>query len=179
MIRTWVSPDPVPREASIEVVRGSHLWNVTYRSLAGRDPDYDEKARIQQEGQPEGVPMLGVDAFEGWDYFTGVRDNTAPLVPQIENHRDSYDIIGWDYEPGDVLVFYAHILHSARGDVESAIGRRAHALLWAGDDVRYLHRPGQIIPDPAPLYAHKPKTGQLLSDFPDVFPTAWSAEQAV
>ena len=61
-----------------------------------------------------------------------------------------------------------------RGDVESPTGRRAHALLWAGEDVRYLHRPGQIIPDPAPLYAHEPKTGQLLSEFPDVFPMAWA-----
>ncbi len=174
LIRTWISPDPVPREASIEVVRGSHLWNVTYRSLAGRDPDYDAEARAQQENQPPGVPMLGVDAFKGWDYFSGVRDNSAPLVPEIEGHRSSYDIIGWDYEPGDVLVFYAHILHAARGDVESPTGRRAHALLWAGEDVRYLHRPGQIIPDPAPLYAHAPKTGQLLSEFPDVFPIAWA-----
>ena len=178
LIRTWVSPDPVPREASIEVVRGSHLWNVTYRSLAGRDPEQDAEARAQQENNPPDVPMLGVDAFEGWDYFSGVRDNSAPLVPEIEGHRDSYDIIGWDYEPGDVLVFYAHIVHGARGDVESPTGRRAHALLWAGEDVRYLHRPGQIIPDPAPLYAHEPKTGQLLSEFPDVFPVAWAADRA-
>jgi ectoine hydroxylase-related dioxygenase (phytanoyl-CoA dioxygenase family) len=174
LIRTWVSPDPVPREASIEIVRGSHLWNITYRALAGRDPDIDPEARAQQKNQPAGVPMLGVDAFEAWDYFSGVRDNSAPLVPQIEGRRDSYDIIGWDYEPGDVLVFYAHALHGACGDVESPIGRRAHALLWSGEDVRYKHRPGQIIPDPAPLYAHEPKTGQLLSEFSDVFPTAWA-----
>ena len=174
LIRTWVSPDPVPREASIEVVRGSHLWNVTYRSLAGRDPELDAEARAMQENYSPDVPMLGADAFKGWDYFSGVRDMSAPLIPKIEAHRDSYEILGWDYEPGDVLVFHAHILHSARGDVSSSIGRRAHALLWAGQDVRYLNRIGQIIPDPVALYAHEPKTGQLLSEFPDVFPIAWT-----
>jgi ectoine hydroxylase-related dioxygenase (phytanoyl-CoA dioxygenase family) len=163
----------VPRKASIEVVRGSHLWNVTYRSLAGRDPDHDAKARAEQKNHPQGVPMIGVDAFEEWNYFSGVRDNSAPLVPDIEAHRDSYDIVGWDYEPGDVLVFYAHILQSARGDIETPTGRRAHAFLWAGEDLRYLHRPGQVIPDPPDLYAHTPQTGQLLSEFQDVFPLAW------
>ena len=173
LIRTWVSPDPVPREASIEVVRGSHLWNITYRSLAGRDPELDAEARAMQDSHPPGVPMLGVDAFKEWSYFSGVRDMSAPPLPDVEGHRDSYEILGWDYEPGDVLVFHAHILHGARGDVDSPIGRRAHALLWAGQDVRYLHRIGQIIPDPVALYEHEPKTGQSLSDFPDVFPTAW------
>jgi ectoine hydroxylase-related dioxygenase (phytanoyl-CoA dioxygenase family) len=175
-IRTWVSPDPVPREASIEIVRGSHLWNVTYRSLAGRDPELDAEARAIQENAAPEVPMLGAEAYEGWSYFSGVRDMSAPLVPDIESYRDSYEILGWDYEPGDVIVFHAHALHGARGDMTAATQRRAHALLWAGQDVRYLHRIGQIIPDPAPLYEHKPRTGQLLSDFPDVFPLAWEPE---
>ena len=39
-----------------------------------------------------------------------------------------------------------------------------------------LHRVGQIIPDPIALYAHEPKSGQPLSDFPDVFPLAWSPD---
>ena len=176
LVRTWVSPDPVPSEISIEVVRGSHLWNVTYRSLAGRDPEVDlEARRIQAEADAE-VPMLGPESHEGWSYFQGIRDMTAPLVPDIESHRDSYEILRWDYEPGDVLVFHAHILHGARGGVTSPRPRRAHSLLWAGEDARYLHRKGQIIPDPAPLYAYQPKTGQPLSDFPEVFPVAWARD---
>ena len=98
-------------------------------------------------------------------------------MPDIEAARDSFDILGFDYEPGDVLLFHGNILHSARGDLESEHPRRAHASLWAGPDVRYLHRVGQIIPDPLPLYAHEPVSGQPLSDFPDVFPLRWSPEQ--
>ena len=92
----------------------------------------------------------------------------------IEAHRDSYDIIGWDYEPGDVLLFHGHIVHSARGDVTSPTPRRAHATMWAGDDVHYLHRRGQVIPDPRALYDFKPKNGASLDSFPSVFPILWS-----
>ena len=176
LVRTWVSPDPVPEDISLEVVKGSHLWNVTYRSLAGRDPERDAEAREIQANAKADVPMLGVDSHEGWSYFQGIRDMSAPAVPDIEGHRDSYEILRWDYEPGDVLVFHAHILHGAQGGVVSPGPRRAHALIWAGEDAHYLHRKGQIIPDPAPLYAHQPKSGQLLSDFPDVFPLAWAAD---
>ncbi|MEE2674042.1 MAG: phytanoyl-CoA dioxygenase family protein [Myxococcota bacterium] len=178
LIRAWVSCDPVPRNVSLEVVRGSHLWNVTYSPLAGRDPEFDPSAQVQIDRARVGEPMLGVETYADWTYWSGVKDKTLPLVPEIETQRDSYDILGWDYEPGDVILFHGHILHSALGNVESEIPRRAHASLWAGRDAHYLHRVGQIIPDPIALYPHKPKTGQLLSDFPEVFPLAWSPDEA-
>ena len=176
LIRAWVSPDTVPREVSLEVVRGSHLWNVTYSPLAGRDPDQDPDARAMLENARPGEPMLGADAYDDWNYFSGVRDNRLPTVPDIEAHKDSYEILAWDYEPGDVILFHGHALHAAGGNIVSETPRRAHASLWAGEDVRYLHRPGQIIPDPRALYEYKPRSGQSLSDFPEVFPVAWSPE---
>jgi ectoine hydroxylase-related dioxygenase (phytanoyl-CoA dioxygenase family) len=170
LIRAWVSPDLVPRDLSLEVVRGSHRWNATYSPLAGRDPRDDSGARAQLDASRADEPMIGADAFDGWSYWSGVKDAALPPVPDIEMHRDSFDIIGWEYEPGDVLLFHGHILHSALGGIVSEIGRRAHASLWAGRDVRYVHRRGQVIPDPVALYAHRPRTGQYLSEFPDVFP---------
>jgi ectoine hydroxylase-related dioxygenase (phytanoyl-CoA dioxygenase family) len=174
LVRAWVSPDPVPREASIEVVRGSHRWNITYRPLAGRDPELDPKAREEQERAGADEPMLGEDAIEEWSYWSGVRDMSLPLVPDIEAHRDSFDVLGWDYAPGDVILFHGNILHAAAGNITLDTPRRAHASIWAGEDVCYLHRLGQVIPDPAALFAHKAKSGQPLSDFPDVFPLRWS-----
>ena len=176
LIRAWLSPDPVPRDASLEVVRGSHLWNVTYSPLAGRDPETDPDARAMLESAVAGEPMLGVETHENWNYFSGVLDKSLPWVPDIESHRDSYEILGWDYQPGDVILFHGHILHSARGGVSLPNPRRAHASLWAGKDVRYLHRIGQVIPDPVALYEHAPKSGQPIADFPDVFPLAWSPD---
>jgi ectoine hydroxylase-related dioxygenase (phytanoyl-CoA dioxygenase family) len=178
LIRAWVCCDPVPRNVSLEVVRGSHRWNVTYSPLAGRDPEDDESAQRQLEAASAGAPMLGAETYKDWTYWSGVKDKTLPAVPDIEAERDSFDILGWDYEPGDVILFHGHVLHSALGNVESQIPRRAHASLWMGRDAHYLHRIGQVIPDPIDLYQHKPKTGQLLSDFPDVFPLAWSPDEA-
>ena len=176
LIRAWVSPDPVSREASLEVIRGSHRWNVTYAPLAGRDPDRDEQARAELEGASSDRPMLGLEAYDDWSYFSGVRDARLPSVPDIEANRSSFDLMGWDYCPGDVILFHAHVLHGAAGDCQATHSRRAYATLWAGQDVRYLHRAGQIIPDPRGLYAHGPRSGQPLSEFPDVFPWIWSPE---
>ena len=173
LIRAWVSPDEVSREVSVEVVRGSHRWNATYAPLAGRDANHDQDAREQFDGATDEAPVLGRDAYERWSYFSGVRDQSLPPVPDIDTNRDSFDIMGWHYEPGDVLLFHGHILHSALGGVEVATTRRAHASLWAGQDVYYLHRAGQIIPDPIALYDHKPATGQRLHEFRDVFPIVW------
>ena len=175
LIRAWVSPDLVPREASIEVVRGSHLWNITYRPLVGRDPDTDPEARAMLEAaEASQGPVIGVETHEKWTYFDAVLDKSLPETPDIEAHRESFPILGWDYEPGDVLLFHGHILHGARGDITLSHPRRSHASLWAGNDVRYLHRLGQVIPDPVALYPHRPQSGQSLSDFPDVFPVGWS-----
>lgn len=174
LIRAWVSPDPVARDVSLEVVRGSHRWNATYAPLAGRDATKDDEARKTFESATEDAPVLGADTYKTWSYASGVRDQSLPKVPDINASRDSFDIVGWDYEPGDVILFHGHILHSALGDVVTKGTRRAHASLWAGRDVHYLHRAGQIIPDPIALYNHEPKSGQPLTDFPDVFPTLWS-----
>ncbi len=176
LIRAWISPDPIPREASIEVVRGSHRWNVTYRPLAGRDPELDPEARKQQDAARDDTPMIGRDAHEKWTYWDGVRDMSLPLVPDIEVNRDSFDVLGWTYEPGDVLLFHGHVLHGAAGGFDLPNPRRAHASLWAGENVRYQHRVGQVVPDPEALYEFSPKSGQPLSDFPSVFPLAWSPD---
>lgn len=173
LIRAWVSPDVVARNVSLEVVRGSHRWNATYAPLAGRDATTDESARDQFESATDQAPVLDRDSYKTWTYFSGVTDQSLPPVPDVEANRDSFDIIGWDYEPGDVLLFHGHVLHSARGDVVSPTSRRAHASLWAGRDVYYLHRAGQIIPDPIALYDYEPKSGQPLTDFPNAFPIAW------
>jgi len=159
----------------MEVIRGSHRWNVTYHPWVGRDPASDPAgaARAEASFQNE-EPVIGVDSHESWSYGDAFADSSLPALPDIEAHRDSYDIMGWDYEPGDVLLFHGHIVHSARGDVSSPSPRRAHATMWAGNDVHYLHRRGQVIPDPRALYEFKPKNGDKLDRFPSVFPVTWA-----
>jgi len=177
LVRAWVCVDPVPRDASLEVVRGSHLWNVTYRPPVGKDPDSDpEGAALTEAAHRRGERLIGRESFEQWTYFDSFSDPSLPVMPDIEAARESFDILGWDYEPGDIILFHGHILHSARGGVTLPHPRRSHASLWAGADVRYMHRRSQSIPDPIALYDYEPKDGQPLSDFSKVFPVAWSPE---
>lgn len=175
LIRAWVCVDPVPRDASLEVVRGSHRWNVTYRPVVGRDPASDPEGAAKAEAAfAANEAIIGADSHEQWSYADAFLDVNLPPTPDIEGHRDSYEILGWDYKPGDVLLFHGHILHGARGGVTLPNPRRSHASMWAGSDVRYVHRRGQVVPDPVALYDYKPQNGQPLEDFPDVFPLAWS-----
>ena len=175
LIRAWVCADPVPRNISLEVLRGSHLWNVTYRPPVGMDPKSDPTGAARlNERFDRGETLIGKEAFEKWTYFDSFLDPSLPVLPDIEQSRDSFDILGWDYQPGDVILFHGNIVHSALGGVELPHPRRSHASLWAGPDVNYLKRRSQSIPDPKALYDHDPQNGQSLSDFPDIVPIAWA-----
>ncbi|MFT7221811.1 MAG: ectoine hydroxylase-related dioxygenase (phytanoyl-CoA dioxygenase family) [Candidatus Azotimanducaceae bacterium] len=174
LVRAWVCADPAPRDVSMEVIRGSHLWNVTYRPPVGLDPKDDpEGAKALEADFAAGKVLIGKEAYEKWTYFDSFLDPSLPVLPDIDGRRSSFDIMGWDYEPGDVLLFHGNILHSARGGVELPHPRRSHASLWAGPDVTYLRRRSQAIPDPLALYDFDPKDGQHLEEFPEVFPVAW------
>ena len=175
LIRAWVCADPAPRDVSLEILRGSHKWNITYRPPVGRDPAGDEEGAAALEAAfSKGERIFGPEAHKKWTYFDSFLDPALPPLPDIEGNRESFDIIGWDYEPGDVVLFHGNAVHSARGGVELPHPRRSHASLWAGPRVQYLHRRSQAIPDPIGLYEFDPKDGQPLSDFPSVFPVAWA-----
>ncbi|MBT3734894.1 MAG: hypothetical protein HOG25_09590, partial [Gammaproteobacteria bacterium] len=144
LIRAWVCADPVPRNISLEVLRGSHLWNVTYRPPVGMDPESDPTGAARlNERFDRGETLIGKEAFDKWTYFDSFLDPSLPVLPAIEQSRDSFDIMGWDYQPGDVILFHGNIVHSALGGVELPHPRRSHASLWAGPDVNYLKRRSQ------------------------------------
>jgi ectoine hydroxylase-related dioxygenase (phytanoyl-CoA dioxygenase family) len=98
-------------ESSLEFVRGSHRWGRYFAP----------------------VPF-GVKA----DWTAESRDERCP---DIESARGEYDIVGFDVEPGDALVFSAWTLHSARGNA-GARRRVAISTRWLGDDARWTPRHG-------------------------------------
>ena len=86
-------------------------------------------------------------------------------VPDIEANRDDYDLLGWDMEPGDVLIFHPLVVHGSGGNHSIKTNRRALASRWVGDDVVYDPRP-HTMPLPPD---HGQKQGERLHG--DLFPT--------
>jgi ectoine hydroxylase-related dioxygenase (phytanoyl-CoA dioxygenase family) len=70
------------------------------------------------------------------DYHPAPLASNLEDPPDIDAHRADYDLVNWDMEPGDVLLFYPLTLHGSRGN-SSPRRRRAFATRWLGGDVIY------------------------------------------
>lgn len=91
--------------SALEFVRGSHLQNKYYKA---------ERFGVSENtwtGQSQSEP-----------------------VPDIEGQREAFDIVGWDVQPGDALIFSAWTLHGARGNASSHQRRAALSTRWLGDN---------------------------------------------
>ncbi len=108
----WVSVSEVTvAESSLEFVRGSHAWD----------------------------SYFAPEAFDGAKNWT--TDFEGEPAPDVAADRDSYDIIGFDVEPGDAIFFSAWILHGAPGNAGNN-RRTALSTRWLGDDVTWYPHPG-------------------------------------
>lgn len=104
----WIPLDPIRRENGIEYVRGSHRWSKAFLPLDMADP----------------AAHYGADLSP----FTP--------TPDIDGHRDDYELIRFEMEPGDCIVHHGYALHGAPGN-SSTQRRRAFIARWTGDGVRY------------------------------------------
>ena len=112
----WIALDPINRNSgALEFLSGSHRWNRWFQpELFGRGP--------------------GIEPYE--------RNPDYEPIPDIEQMRDSYDIISWDLAPGDAYVFHALTVHGAGGNLTTDVRRRGYAVRYTGDDAVYCERPG-------------------------------------
>lgn len=141
----WLALTPVTVAGSgMEFVRGSHLDDVYYL--------------------PE---VFGGDANKSGQWATEQRGVT---VPDVDANRDDYDIVSFDLEPGDALIFSAWILHGARGNSSSTQDRIALSTRWLGDDVLWDPREG-VDPtvDPAQVGVAPGMPPADNAFFPEVF----------
>jgi ectoine hydroxylase-related dioxygenase (phytanoyl-CoA dioxygenase family) len=109
----WISFDPVPKEDSLEFVRGSH------RGVMYDGSRFDPK--------DDTAPLYG--------------DGSLPRLPNIEAQRDRWDILSWAIEPGDVLIFHPGMLHGGAG-TRKGRRRRTLSLRFFGPDAVFAPRPG-------------------------------------
>jgi ectoine hydroxylase-related dioxygenase (phytanoyl-CoA dioxygenase family) len=136
----WLPLDPVPRSVSPEFVAGSHRWGTLF------------------------APRKFLD-HRSYDGALG----SFTVVPDIDARRSEYEILSWDMEPGDCIVFHMKTLHGAPGTAQHPFRRRAIATRWLGDDAVFALRPFETSP-PFPGLALEP--GSPLADerFPIVHP---------
>lgn len=113
----WLALTPVTVAGSgMEFVRGSHKTNTLYL--------------------PEAFGSSGAKA----NSWTGTGEGEP--CPDIEANREAFDIISYNLEPGDALLFSAWILHGAPGNSSATQDRYAFSTRWLGDDAIWDPRPG-------------------------------------
>ena len=104
----WIPLDPIVPENGIEYVRGSHRWGKAFLPFDMPDPEAH--------------------------YETDLSGFTP--TPDVDAHRDDYELLSWEMMPGDCIVHHGYALHGAPGNSSTQL-RRVFAARWTGDDVRY------------------------------------------
>jgi ectoine hydroxylase-related dioxygenase (phytanoyl-CoA dioxygenase family) len=110
--------------------------------------------------RPERFNGQKINEMDGWE-----------AVPDIDGHRDDYQILGWDLEPGDAIAFHFMTLHGAPPNRSASRRRRAFATRWIGDDARFADRQGPISP---PFRDVTLTHGAVMDapEFPIIYPSA-------
>lgn len=143
----WLALTPCDIGSStLEFVRGSHRDGRWYMAEAFGGTEDANKAWIDRgEGEP---------------------------VPDIEADRSAFDIVAYDMQPGDVLIFSAWILHGAPGNASPDRRRAALSTRWLGDDAIWDPRSGTdptVTADDVAVPAGAPARDDR------VFPCLWNA----
>ena len=112
LVACWVSLDPLPREHCLEFVRGSHKGTLYNGSAFAAHDDT--------------APLY--------------KDSKLPRLPDIQKQRGDFDILAWDVNPGDLIVFHLGMLHGGAGTVPG-MRRRTVSLRFMGPNVVFDGRP--------------------------------------
>lgn len=113
IVTLWLALDPVDlTNGGLEYVAGSHRWGERYEPVVFK---------------------------ADWEF-----DSSAglPEIPDIDSHRDDYEILSFRLEPGDCLAHHALTIHGAPGNTTSGARRRGLATRWYGSDAVYDPHPG-------------------------------------
>lgn len=141
MCSIWLPVDPVPRDVALRFLRGSHRWQRWFR------------------------PRL----TSGRELYTFAEDKKQwETIPDFDAELDRHQVLCWDLEPGDCLVFHALTVHGAPGNLQPTQRRRALTTVWFGDDATYGIRPSP----PRPHFeGHGLRPGEPMRS--PYFPRLW------
>lgn len=109
------------------------------------------------------------------DYVAAIIDEEMDDIPDINANLDKYDLLDWEMEPGDILMFHPLTLHGSYGNSHRTRRRRALALRWTGDDVVWAPTVKRM-----PVhYRHESTVGGPLrgAAFPQILPEIIPSER--
>ena len=144
-LNIWMPFDPAPNgRGSLAFVVGSHEWDRWFLD----EGHYlaDRRGRFGARGQYR-----------------------SEAVPPIDEAPGDYNVVSWDFEPGDAVAFGMNMVHKASGTPWTTVRRRAITTRWWGDDVVYDHRPRQL----GPILRAGLRSGEPL-DGCGLFPAVWN-----
>jgi ectoine hydroxylase-related dioxygenase (phytanoyl-CoA dioxygenase family) len=136
-VSMWMPVDQVDRESTVEFVAGSHRG-------------------------PWLMPRTFMDQQAKW-FPEGALDD----LPDIDQDRSDFEILGWELEPGDAVFFHMLTLHAAGGATRR---RRAFSVRFLGDDATHAPRAWKTSPEFPGLADELPADAPM--DHP-LFPVVW------
>lgn len=101
---------------------------------------------------------------------TPLPGSTLPRLPDIEGEISDFEIISFDTQPGDVIIYDARTVMGCPGNPGAQL-QRSLSLHYCGDDMVYCRRPGRL----RALLEYAGEEGQEIGDrmHPVVWPRPW------
>jgi ectoine hydroxylase-related dioxygenase (phytanoyl-CoA dioxygenase family) len=142
IVSVWMPLDAAPVDSVLSFYRGSHRMG-RFKRLSFRDGGRSP-------------------------HFAAGDRADARDVPDLEAGPEAKNVLRWDMEPGDCIVFHGYALHGSPGNKHSDRPLRATTFRFAGDDAIYAHRPEGMSPS---FTGHALKPGDALDS--ELFPVVW------
>lgn len=144
----WLPLESVNRNDSIEFVSGSHLWDRLFMRVLFKDH------------QPADEPQ--------W-----INGNYYEHPIDIDADRDQYDIVSFDMEEGDCLVFDIRTLHGSPLGNRPAKTQNRYTLRMASENAHIRYRGDWTVKERRIFEAAGHRDGDALNS--DFFPALWLA----
>lgn len=151
----WISVDPLSKDESLNFIKGTHNLPYFY-DMWGKEGETPEALSEFLSDREDRISELRANR----------REEPGPPMPDFSKPEYADQILGWDLEPGDVIVFRNEVVHGGAPIAEGKIRRSLQARCF-GDEV--VFRPHKGAQPPFPHVDVFCKPGELLRH-PHYFP---------
>ena len=140
----WLPVDPVDADTCLRFIRGSHRWGRWFspRLTKAGERLFDAQAEASKSHYEE--------------------------IPDFDAELDRHEVLRWNMQPGDCLVFHGLAVHGGPGNNSASRRRRTLSTVWFGDDARWGIRPSPPRPN---FSGHGLAPGDPLES--PLFPRLW------